>query len=62
VGLPWLGGQLGLPALERVGLWFKPLFDYGWFVGFGLAFGVYALWMRASPVEAGLPVPAREVE
>ncbi len=60
-GLPWLGAQLGLPALQHVGLWFKPLFDYGWFVGFGLAFGVYVLWMRLRPAEADGAVPASEV-
>jgi NCS1 family nucleobase:cation symporter-1 len=35
--LAW--GGLVVPAL-------KPLYDYAWFVGFGVAFGLYALLMR----------------
>jgi len=27
----------------------RPLYDYAWFVGFGVAFGVYALLMRGTP-------------
>jgi len=33
-------GGLVIPSL-------KPLSDYGWFVGFGVAFAVYAVLMRA---------------
>jgi NCS1 family nucleobase:cation symporter-1 len=28
----------------------RPLYDYSWFVGFGVAFGLYALLMRGTPV------------
>jgi NCS1 family nucleobase:cation symporter-1 len=38
--LAW--GGLVVPAL-------KPLYDYAWFVGFGVAFAVYALLMRNPP-------------
>jgi NCS1 family nucleobase:cation symporter-1 len=38
--LAW--GGLLVPAL-------KPLYDYAWFVGFGVAFAVYALLMRRTP-------------
>ena len=27
----------------------KPLYDYGWFVGFGAAFLIYLVLMRLSP-------------
>jgi nucleobase:cation symporter-1, NCS1 family len=48
-------GGLVIPAL-------KPLYDYAWFVGFAVAFGVYALLMRGTePVEASaLPEAAVE--
>jgi NCS1 family nucleobase:cation symporter-1 len=36
-GLAW--GGLVIPAL-------KPLYDYAWFVGFGVAFAVYVVMMR----------------
>ncbi len=39
--LAW--GGLVVPAL-------KPLYDYAWFVGFGVAFGVYALLMLNAPL------------
>jgi cytosine/uracil/thiamine/allantoin permease len=30
----------------------RPLYDYAWFVGFGVAFGLYALLMRgAAPLD-----------
>jgi NCS1 family nucleobase:cation symporter-1 len=32
-------GGLVVPAM-------RPLYDYAWFVGFGVAFGLYALLMR----------------
>jgi nucleobase:cation symporter-1, NCS1 family len=38
--LAW--GGLVVPTL-------KPLYDYAWFVGFGVAFAVYALLMRSRP-------------
>jgi NCS1 family nucleobase:cation symporter-1 len=42
-------------ALALVG-WFvpalKPLFDYAWFVGFGVAFLVYVVLMRGTPAAA----------
>ena len=41
--LAW--GGLVVPAL-------KPLYDYAWFVGFGVAFAVYALLMRSTPSAA----------
>jgi NCS1 family nucleobase:cation symporter-1 len=28
----------------------RPLYDYSWFVGFGVAFGLYAFLMRGTPV------------
>jgi len=51
VGCALAWGGLWLPAL-------KPLYDYAWFVGFGVAFLVYAGLMQrgASPV----PVPTAE--
>jgi nucleobase:cation symporter-1, NCS1 family len=48
-------GGLWVPAL-------KPLYDYAWFVGFAVAFGVYALLMRGTePVEVSA-VSAAAVE
>jgi NCS1 family nucleobase:cation symporter-1 len=48
------GGRF-LPAL-------KPLYDYAWFVGFAVAFGVYAVLMRGTePVEVSA-VPEAAVE
>ncbi len=45
----WIG--LAVPAL-------KPLYDYGWFVGFGVAFVVYAALMKILPVPQSDLVPA----
>ncbi len=46
----WIG--LAVPAM-------KALYDYGWFVGFGVAFGVYALLMKiAKPAAIGEPEAA----
>ncbi len=48
-------GGLVIPAL-------KPLYDYAWFVGFAVAFGVYAALMRRiEPVEVSA-VPEAAVE
>jgi NCS1 family nucleobase:cation symporter-1 len=41
VGVALIG--LAVPAL-------RVLFDYAWFVGFGIAFVVYGLLMRGTPV------------
>jgi nucleobase:cation symporter-1, NCS1 family len=38
-------GGLVIEAME-------PLYDYAWFVGFGVAFGVYVALMRRSPAPA----------
>ena len=57
-------GGLVVPAL-------RPLYDYAWFVGFGVAFGLYVLLMRGtvllrgdpaeavSPGATGSPIPRR---
>jgi NCS1 family nucleobase:cation symporter-1 len=48
--LPWLGSALNIPVFETIGYFLKPLYDYAWFVGFGVAFGVYILLMpRSTP-------------
>jgi NCS1 family nucleobase:cation symporter-1 len=49
-------------ATALVGLAVPPLrvlYDYAWFVGFGVAFGIYALAMRATPVLDLTGVPER---
>ena len=48
--LAW--GGLVVPTL-------KPLYDYAWFVGFGVAFAVYAMLMRSPPP---LAADTREAE
>jgi NCS1 family nucleobase:cation symporter-1 len=45
IGCVFAWGGLGLPAL-------KPLYDYAWFVGFGVAFGLYAVMMKGMPAMA----------
>jgi NCS1 family nucleobase:cation symporter-1 len=40
----------------------KPLYDYAWFVGFGVAFGLYALLMRGTPALELTGVPTVEKE
>ncbi len=50
-------------ALAWGGLWLealKPLYDYAWFVGFGVAFLVYAGLMQRSPRTDIAPVPTVE--
>ena len=42
LGCAFAWGGLVIPAL-------KPLSDYGWFVGFGVAFAVYVVLMRGTP-------------
>jgi NCS1 family nucleobase:cation symporter-1 len=49
--LAW--GGLWLPAM-------KPLYDYAWFVGFGVAFVVYAGLMQRRPSTNVEPVPTPE--
>jgi NCS1 family nucleobase:cation symporter-1 len=44
IGSPAAIRFLGAPAALRA------LYDYAWFVGFGVAFGTYALLMRGTPV------------
>src|SRR5262249_4954761 len=39
---------LAVPALRL-------LYDYAWFVGFGVAGGVYVLWMQRAPAAAPIP-------
>jgi len=47
--LAW--GGVVVPAL-------KPLYDYAWFVGFGVAFVLHALLMRAAPERAAAAASA----
>jgi NCS1 family nucleobase:cation symporter-1 len=47
----WIG--LIIPLL-------RPLYDYAWFVGFGVAFGVHWALMRAAPPLAGELTPEAE--
>ncbi len=42
-GCAFAWGGLVLPVL-------RPLYDYAWFVGFGVAFVLHALLMRGMPV------------
>jgi NCS1 family nucleobase:cation symporter-1 len=52
--LPWAGRVTGLAALSELGQALHLLYDYAWFVGFGVAFGVYALLMpRPSRTPGG---------
>jgi nucleobase:cation symporter-1, NCS1 family len=48
-------GGLVIPAL-------KPLYDYAWFVGFAVAFGVYAVLMRGTAPAEVPAVPVAAVE
>lgn len=45
VGCVFAWGGLGVAAL-------KPLYNYAWFVGFGVAFVLYAVWMKGMPAVA----------
>jgi NCS1 family nucleobase:cation symporter-1 len=54
IGSPVAIRFLGAPAALRV------LYDYAWFVGFGVAFGAYALLMRGTPVLDLAAVPEAE--
>ncbi len=56
VVLLWLE-QHGVPGLHALGTALRPLFDYAWFVGFGVAFGTYVLLMGRAPAIAASPVP-----
>lgn len=51
VGCALAWGGLVVPAL-------KPLYDYAWFVGFGAAFVLYVVLMRATTPAAESPIPA----
>ena len=46
LGCAFAWGGLVIPAL-------KPLYDYAWFVGFGVAFVVYVVLMRWAPARRG---------
>jgi len=48
LGCAFAWGGLLFPPL-------KPLVDYGWFVGFGVAFAVYAVLMRGTPNPVARP-------
>ncbi len=50
VGCALAWGGLVVPAL-------KPLYDYAWFVGFGVAFVLYVALMRATKPTAESPIP-----
>lgn len=54
IGSPAAIRFLGAPAGLRV------LYDYAWFVGFGVAFGAYAALMRGTPVLDLAAVPEAE--
>ena len=50
LGCAFAWGGLVFPPL-------KPLYDYAWFVGFAVAFAVYAVLMRGAPVAGPAAVP-----
>lgn len=43
--LPNLPGFLGTIKVMEVGAFWMKLYSYAWFVGFGISFAVYAVWM-----------------
>ena len=53
--VPCLPGFLATVADVKVPAAWIRLYDYAWFVSFGLSFAVYAAWMRCAP---GFGVPA----
>jgi NCS1 family nucleobase:cation symporter-1 len=52
------GVAVALVGLVVPGL--RPLYDYAWFVGFAVAFGLHAALMRGTPVPDLGPVPSSE--
>jgi len=46
---PNVPGFLGTVGVIKVAPMWTELYHYAWFVGFGLSFAVYAVWMKAAP-------------
>ena len=60
VVLTWMSQALSSPWLSTLGGALMPLYDYAWFVGFGVAFIVHVLLMRIGQAQASVAVTAAE--